>query len=119
MLLYTIHEVFEDHLVDVAKEMETMGSPNIRVVNIAGEYWQAIEGTHRLAAACKLGIPVHFEVIESDELIAADSLDVDHGYFCPGEDYSGAEIAGELWPSDAKGAIIYNVNEANILCQIN
>lgn len=115
MLLYTIHQVYEDRLFEVTAEMKELGSPSIRVVNVDNEYWQAIEGTHRLAAACALNIPVDFLVIESHELIEADTLDVDHGYFCKGESYTAAEIAGELWPGSEKNAVTYKIKPDNRL----
>ena len=50
------HPPYEDgHLGKVVDEMRQLAAPTIRVVRFRGELY-ATEGSHRLAAACYLGI---------------------------------------------------------------
>lgn len=93
--VYLIHEIDAAKLESVKVEMTRLGRPTIRVVD-CGDHLMAIEGTHRLAAAADLGIVPDLTILEQDDLIDADSLDVDH-YFQRGETYTAGEIAGELY----------------------
>ncbi len=105
MLVYTIHRPIPDRLAEVVGKMKTLGSPTIRVVD-CGDYYQAIEGCHRIEAARILGIPVNLDILAQDDLVEADSLDID--YFLAGETYSAGEIAGECYHP---GAGCYDVDE--------
>lgn len=67
--IYTIHQPRVDHLADVIAEMQTKGSPTIRVVD-CGDHYEAIEGTHRLFAAAKLDLPVILDIVAYDAEIA-------------------------------------------------
>ena len=55
--VYAKHEPYWEtgHLARVVSEMETQGSPTIRVIQRDGKYY-ALEGSHRLAAAHFLGV---------------------------------------------------------------
>jgi hypothetical protein len=50
----------EKHLAIVIAEMRELGKPTIRVVEFSLNYFGAIEGSHRHAAAGKLGIIPEF-----------------------------------------------------------
>ena len=105
MIIYTIHRPHADHLAEVVNEMETLGSPTIRVVDCR-DYLVAIEGCHRIEAARILRIPVVLDILNQDELVDADSLDID--YFVPGEAYTAGEIAGECYHS---GSGCYEIDD--------
>lgn len=91
--LYLIHDVDPVKLATVKAEMLTLGAPTIRVVD-CGEYYVALEGCHRLTAAAELGIAPILVVLAQDDLVEAESLDMD--YFAAGETYTAGEVAGEL-----------------------
>ena len=92
MIVYTIHRPIPEHLENVILEMSKLGSPTVRVVDCE-DYYQAIEGCHRIEAARILRIPVVMDILGQDALVEADSLDID--YFAAGETYTAGEIAGE------------------------
>lgn len=110
--IYTIHGIDAEKVEAVVQEMRSLGAPKIRVVDCADHY-MAIEGTHRLAAACKLGIVPELIVLAQDDMVAADSLDTE--YFAAGESYTAGEVAGEMH-SESCGA--YRIAEDGTLeCQ--
>jgi hypothetical protein len=92
--LFTIHAVDQAKLTGVVAEMTTLGSPKIRVVD-CGDYLMALEGTHRIAAAAQLGVALDLEILDQDDLVAADSLDWQN--LCAGENYTAGELAGEAY----------------------
>lgn len=51
------------HLRSVVTAMQKLGPPTIRVVKHPTKGYAALEGSHRLAAAKKLGIKPNFEVV--------------------------------------------------------
>lgn len=102
--LYTIHAVDAARLAGVVAEMRTLGAPTIRVVD-CGDYYMALEGVHRLAACAQLCIAPILEVLEQDDLVAADSLDWPD--LRKGEQYTAGELAGEAY-SPRSG--IYTIN---------
>ena len=65
-----------EHLDAVKGEMQTLGSPTIRVAD-AGDFFVALEGSHRLHAAAELDVPVIFDVIDPEDDIDLRTLDVD------------------------------------------
>jgi len=65
-----------EHLETVKAEMKTLGSPTIRVAD-AGDFYVALEGSHRLHAAAELDVPVIFDVIDPEDDIDLRTLDVD------------------------------------------
>lgn len=103
--LYTIHAVDQVKLAGVVAEMAVMGSPKIRAVD-CGDYLMALEGVHRIAAAAQLGIALDLEILDQDELVAADSLDWQD--LQRGESYTAGELAGEAY-SPSCG--IYHLND--------
>ncbi len=96
MMIYSIHAPKEDHLLAVTEEMRAMGAPTIRVVD-CGDYFMALEGSHRLAAAHNLGLTPNFEVFADQEVIDITEFD----WFDPENwaetTYPAGEIAGELF----------------------
>lgn len=97
--LYTIHGHNDAKVLQVMDEMRRLGAPAVRVVDCADHY-MALEGTHRLEAAARLGIVPNLVILAQDELVAADSLDWD--YLQAGERYTAGELAAEVY-SDGAG----------------
>lgn len=61
------------HLASVIREMRERGSPVIRVHNRRdGGPLLALEGSHRLAAAVELGLPVTLLHLKSNDLMVHD-----------------------------------------------
>jgi hypothetical protein len=61
-----LHNHFDfGHLTSVMREMQTLGAPQIRVVHVEGDLYQAIEGCHRLRAAAALGLQPDFEELDN------------------------------------------------------
>lgn len=67
--VFALHEPYTSHLHDVLHKMKWMGPPRIRAVwrsYYGRKGWYVIEGSHRIAAACRLAltpiiVPVRFE----------------------------------------------------------
>lgn len=77
-VIYTLHTLTEndlDRLHEVIEEMRVLGAPTIRMVD-KGDHYQALEGTHRLAAAEHLGLAPNLEIISEGEMVVLDSLDI-------------------------------------------
>lgn len=81
--LETIHAP-HDPLASVQKEMEVLGVPTIRAVyqeypdaDTDNCWWVAIEGSHRIAAANELDIPIRIVEVASDEVVSHDFQDVE------------------------------------------
>lgn len=100
--VYAIHAPHEDRLSTVISEMQAMGAPTIRVVD-CGDHYMALEGSHRLAAASKLGLDPTFVVYGQDDQIditAFDWFDADNWAETI---YPAGEVAGELFsPTQAR-----------------
>ena len=92
--LITIHGINETYLAAVMATMRTLGAPTVRVVD-CGDHYVAVEGTHRIEAAARLGLAPVLDVLEQDTLVQADSLDLD--WLQAGESYTAGEIAGEVY----------------------
>lgn len=92
------------HLTNVIAYMREHGAPNLRVVRIDGDLYQAIEGCHRLQAASELmgddsfeyDVTPEIEELDDSEAVDWDSLDFDR------TDFDGVTTWGEL------GANLYN-----------
>ena len=109
--LYTMHPVDDEHLACVMREMEALGAPAIRVVDMGDGAVMAIEGTHRIEAARRLGLIPELIVLDQNDLVEADSLDLD--ILAPGEKYTAGEIAGEVYSMHVG---IYVFDEDGHLC---
>lgn len=94
--IYAIHGTDDTKLAEVAAQMLVMGRPTIEVVD-CGDYYQALEGSHRLAAAKALGIAPDLIIHDQDELINIDGFDWFDRANWPETAYTAGEIAGELF----------------------
>lgn len=77
--VYAPNKTDADKLAAVKSEMGRLGSPKIRAY-WTGDAWQAIEGSHRIAAACELGLPVEIVEVGHEDMIPAGEHDYDGGY---------------------------------------
>ena len=99
--VYAIHAPEDDKLAAVVSEMKNLGAPSIKVIN-CGDYYMALEGSHRLAAAAALEINPVFDVIEQDEEISIKDFDWFEAQNWDRTVYEAGEVAGELFsPSQA------------------
>ena len=74
--LMSIHGVkSKEHLEKVTEEMRELGTPIIRVVDCGDTYF-ALEGTHRLRAACLLGIAPTLDVVGEQDQVDLTWLDI-------------------------------------------
>jgi hypothetical protein len=55
-----------DHLAKVVAEMATLGAPVVRIMQVDGSDWQAVEGSHRLAACVQLGLEPVLVAVDMD-----------------------------------------------------
>jgi hypothetical protein len=69
------HQADPKKLADVVTEMSTLGSPSIAAY-WDGEKYIALEGSHRIAAAAQLGLPVAIVEYDGDDEIEHDFDDV-------------------------------------------
>lgn len=92
--VYAIHGTDEDKLAEVIAEMRELGAPTIRVVDCS-DFYMALEGSHRLAAAAELGLTPEFVVFEQDDVVDLSTLDIDT-FNLSGTEYTAGELAGEL-----------------------
>ena len=99
--VYAIHAPEDDKLAAVVSEMKKLGAPSIKVIN-CGDYYMAVEGSHRLAAAAALEINPVFDVIEQGEEISIKDFDWFEAQNWDRTVYEAGEVAGELFsPSQA------------------
>jgi len=76
MLIYSLHPPSPLHLETVIKTMKVLGSPLIHVVD-CGEYFQALEGSHRLAACEQLHIIPRLRIYQQEDVISWQNFDLD------------------------------------------
>lgn len=71
MYIIAINKPENDHLEAVKAYMAEHGAPTIKAVyDEANGSWVALEGSHRLAAAHALGLPVEIDEVDySDDLL--------------------------------------------------
>lgn len=68
------HSNFDaDKLAAVTAEMQTLGAPTIKAVN-CGEYFVALEGSHRIRAARALGLTPEIDEVEYSETMTTDDV---------------------------------------------
>ena len=98
MMIYAIHAPIADRLEEVKSEMRILGAPTIRVVDCI-DYYQALEGSHRIAAAHALGLTPELMIFGQDDEIDITAYD----WFDPANwhatVYPAGEVAGELFSS--------------------
>jgi hypothetical protein len=99
-----MHDADAGKLIGVVAAVRALGAPTIRVVD-CGDHYVALEGVHRLAACAQLGIAPVLDVLEQDDLVAADSLDWPD--LRRGEQYTAGELAGEAY---SPGSGVYTIN---------
>lgn len=99
--VYAIHAPEAAKLAGVISEMMRLGAPTIKVID-CGDYYMALEGSHRLAAAAALKINPILEFIGRDEEIDISGSDWFEPQNWAQTVYPAGEIAGELFaPSQA------------------
>ena len=99
--VYTIHGIEAAKLETVKAEMQTIGAPTIRVVD-CGDYYMALEGTHRIAAAHELGLAPEFIVYAQDDEINITAFDWYDTANWSETAYPAGEVAGELFSTQAQ-----------------
>jgi hypothetical protein len=100
--IYAIHAPFADHLEAVKAEMEALGAPTIRVVD-CGDYYMALEGSHRLAAAAALGLTPELIVFKQGDTLDISQFDWFDAVNWAETEYAAGDVAGELFsPSQAR-----------------
>lgn len=102
IMVYAIHAPDAAKLDVVKAEMLTLGPPTIRVVD-CGDYYMALEGSHRLAAAADLDITPDFVVFAQDDMIDVTAHDWYEVANWGGTEYPAGEVAGELYSTQARG----------------
>jgi hypothetical protein len=98
--VYTIHAPEASKLEVIKTEMRQLGAPTIRVVN-CDDYLMALEGSHRIAAACALGIKPEFVIFEQDDIIDLTGFDWFDSANWDKTRYPAGEVAGELFSTQA------------------
>lgn len=100
-MIYTIHAPEAAKLEAVKAEMQTLGAPVIRVVD-CGDYYMALEGCHRIAAAHDLGIDPELVVYAQDDDLDITVFDWFDSANWGGTVYPAGEVAGELYSTQAR-----------------
>lgn len=100
-MIYTIHAPDAAKLEAVKAEMQELGAPTIRVVN-CGDYFMALEGCHRIAAAHDLGIDPKLVIFEQDDDLDITVFDWFDRANWAGTVYQASEVAGELYSIQAR-----------------
>jgi hypothetical protein len=83
--LRLVHPISEEHLEQVMTTMRQLGAPTIPVVD-CGDYYMALDGSHRATAAARSGIAPELDVWPAEKLVTADDLSTDF--------FEGEKIAG-------------------------
>jgi hypothetical protein len=99
--IYAIHAPDAEKLAAVIGEMRALGAPKIRVVD-CGDHYMALEGSHRLAAACELDLTPELVVYEQDDVIDISNEDWYDAANWGGTSYAAGEVAGELYSTQAR-----------------
>ena len=110
--IYAIHAPYEDRLPHVIAKMKELGAPTIEVVD-CGDYYMALGGSHRLAAASALGLKPALVVHDQEDEIDITKFDwVDDAGMRNAfteTNYLAGEIAGELF--SPYSAVDYNFDD--------
>lgn len=100
--IYAIHGADPERLQGIISEMRELGAPTIKAVD-CGDHLQALEGSHRLAAAAALGIVPNFEITSQDEEIDISGYDWYESANWAETIYAAGEVAAELFaPTQAQ-----------------
>ena len=100
------NEIDAKKLNEVMEEMKVLGRPRIDVVD-TGEEYLALEGSHRLTAAHKLGIKPIYNIVDQNAIINPNKYDVDTYNFKWDEDspHSAGEMAFEMYGDGKNGRL--------------
>lgn len=96
--VYAIHEPQSDRLAEVIEDMRRLGPPHLDAID-CGDHLQALEGSHRIAAAAKLGVTPAWRIFGPDDMIDITGYDWYDAANWAGTRYPASEIAGELFSS--------------------
>ncbi|MFM7011394.1 MAG: hypothetical protein ACKO0Z_19050 [Betaproteobacteria bacterium] len=69
------HNTESAKLASVIAEMQVLGAPTIKAVD-CGDYWLALEGSHRIAAAQQLGLIPTIDAYSYSDTVEHDCEDV-------------------------------------------
>lgn len=105
--VYAIHAPTTDRLEAVMAEMARIGAPTIEVVD-CGDYYMALEGSHRLAAAAALGLTPELVIREQDEMLDISGYDWFDEANWAETTYPAGEVAGELFAPTQAVAYSYD-----------
>lgn len=94
--VYAIHAPDADKLGEVTNEMLTLGAPVIRVVD-CGDYYMALEGSHRLAAAHALGLMPTLHILDQEDSVDISGYDWFDACNWAETEYLAGEVASELF----------------------
>lgn len=95
--IYAIHAPDAEKLKAIIAEMQVLGAPTIEVID-CGDYYQSLEGSHRLAAANVLGLTPTLIVHDQDEMLNVTKYDWYEGSNWATEFvYPAGEVAAELF----------------------
>jgi len=99
--VYSIHAPTAAKLSEVSAAMRLLGAPTIEVVD-CGDYYMALEGSTRLAAAHDLGLTPSLVIRDQNDIIDITTYDWFEAQNWNGTKYQAGEVAGELYaPSQA------------------
>jgi hypothetical protein len=94
--IYAIHAPDADKLAAVMAEMQVRGAPTLEVVD-CGDYYMALEGSHRLAAAAALGLTPELVVRDQHDVIDISAYDWFEAQNWAETVYPAGEVAGEIF----------------------
>jgi len=73
MNIIPVNRTDSNHTIAVAHDMQVMGIATIKAVWMeCWDTWVALEGSHRIAAANVLGMPIEISEIEYDDTLVGD-----------------------------------------------
>jgi hypothetical protein len=94
--VYAIHGPDPERLSQVQAEMVAFGAPKIEVID-CGDYYMALEGSHRLAAAHTAGLSPDLIVHEQEDMLDVTRFDWFDAVNWAETEYTAGEVAGELF----------------------
>ena len=94
--IYAIHAAESEKLTGIIEEMRVLGAPTIKVVD-CGDYYMALEGSHRLAAAAALELAPSLEIYDQDDIIEISGFDWFDACNWAETSYPAGEVAGEIF----------------------
>jgi hypothetical protein len=110
----TINETDADHLAHVIEQMRVLGAPTIRCArDEARGVLLALEGSHRIAAAIKLGIAPHLVALDDDTMLDCEEIGYDDCGWFDGEPAAVGDIRDRIAGANGTydGCPIYTVGE--------